>query len=60
LTVQQDRFEVRTDLRTDTGWSEQVLKQADDLVALPAFGLSCRVADLYRGTPLMPRQPRSR
>ena len=59
LTVQQDRFEVRTDLRTDTGWSEQVLKQSDDLLALPAFGLSCSVADLYRGTPLMPRQPRS-
>ena len=60
LTVQQDRFEVRTDLRTDTGWSEQVLKQSDDLLALPAFGLSCSVADLYRGTPLMPRQPQSR
>jgi Uma2 family endonuclease len=59
LTVQQDRFEVRIDLRTETGWSEQVLKQADDLLALPAFGLHCRVADLYRGTPLIPRQPRS-
>jgi Uma2 family endonuclease len=60
LTVQQDRFEVRTDLRTETGWSEQVLKRPDDTVALPDFGLSCSVADLYRGTPLMPRQPRSR
>ena len=59
LTVQQDRFEVRIDLRTDTGWSEQVLKQADDLVALSAFGLSCKVADLYRGTPLLPRKRRS-
>jgi Uma2 family endonuclease len=59
LTVQQDRFEVRIDLRTDTGWSEQVLKQADDIVTLSAFGLRCRVADLYRGTPLVPRKPRS-
>jgi hypothetical protein len=57
--VQQDRFEIRIDPRTDTGWSEQVLKQADDLLALPALGLSCKVADLYRGTPLMPRRPRS-
>ena len=60
LTVQQDRFEVRTDLRTDTGWSEQVLKQADDILALPDFGLRCKVADLYRGTPLVPRRPLSR
>lgn len=59
LTVQQDRFEVRIELRTDSGWSEQVLQQADDLLALPAFGLRCKLADLYRGTPLMPRQPRS-
>ena len=60
LTVQQDRFEVRVDLRTDTGWSEQVLKQPDDLLALPDFGLRCKVSDLYRGTPLAPRQPRQR
>ena len=59
LTVQQDRFEVRIDLRTETGWSEQVLTQADDLLALPAFGLRCKLADIYRGTPLMPRRPRS-
>jgi len=59
LTVQQDRFEIRIDLRTDTGWTEQVLKQADDLLALPAFGLRCELAALYRGTPLMPRRPRS-
>jgi Uma2 family endonuclease len=59
LTLQQERFEVRIDLRTDTGWSEQVLKRPDDLLALPAFGLRCKLADLYRGTPLMPRRPRS-
>ena len=59
LTVQQDRFEVQIDLRTETGWSEQVLMQADDILAIPAFGLRCSVADLYRGTPLVPRRPRS-
>jgi Uma2 family endonuclease len=36
LTVQQDRFEVRIDLRTDTGRTEQVLKRPDELLALPA------------------------
>jgi Uma2 family endonuclease len=59
LTVQQDRFEVRIDLRIESGWSDHLLNKADDIVALPAFGLNCRVADLYRGTPLVPRQPRS-
>jgi Uma2 family endonuclease len=58
LTVQQGRFEVRIDLRTETGWSEQTLRQADDTLTLPEFGLSCKVSDLYRGTPLMPRRPR--
>jgi len=56
LTVQQDRFEVRVDLRTDAGWREQVLKQGDDTLALPDFGLRCKVADLYRGTRLVPRK----
>jgi Uma2 family endonuclease len=60
MTVQQDRFEVRIDRRTETGWSDQVLKQADDVLALPDFGLRCKVSDLYRGTPLMPRRPRAR
>jgi Uma2 family endonuclease len=60
LTVQQDRFEGRVDLRTDTGWSEQSLKKPDETLALPDFGLRCQVADLYRGTPLVPRQPRQR
>jgi Uma2 family endonuclease len=60
MTVQQDRFDLRIDLRTETGWSDQVLKRPDDIVALPAFGLRCKMSDLYRGTPLMPRRPRAR
>jgi len=60
LTVQQNRFEVRIDLRSDTGWSEQLLNKPDDILALPAFGLRCKLSDLYRGTPLLPRQPRQR
>lgn len=56
LTVQQDRFEVRIDVRTDAGWTDQVLSAPDDVFALPDFGLRCKVADLYRGTPLVPRR----
>jgi Uma2 family endonuclease len=60
LVVQQERFEVRIDLRTDAGWSEQVLKKPDDILALLDFGLRCKVADLYRRTRLVTRQHRSR
>ncbi len=56
LTVQQDRFEVRVDLRTSAGWQEQLLTKPDDLLALPEFGLRCKLSDLYRGTALQPRQ----
>jgi len=58
LTVQQERFEVRIDLRAEAGWSDQLLTSPDDALVLPDFGLRCNVADLYRGTPLLPRQPR--
>lgn len=59
LTVEQDRMEVRVDVRTKDGWSSRTLGATDDVV-LSAFGLSCAVADLYDGTPLKPRttQPR--
>lgn len=55
LRVREDSIDVRVELRTDTGWKDQVLTKPDDLLTLPAFGLSCRVSDLYRGTPLLPR-----
>lgn len=56
LTVQQDRIEVGIDLRTDTGWSEQVLTQPDDLLVLADFGLRCKLSDLYRKTHLLSRR----
>ncbi len=55
LTVQQDRQEVCLDVRTSTGWQQQVLTGPDDLLVLPEFGLRCKVSDLYRGTALQPR-----
>jgi Uma2 family endonuclease len=34
------------------GWEQRSLKKAGDPIEMPEFGLSCRVGDLYRGTPL--------
>jgi Uma2 family endonuclease len=34
------------------GWEQRTLKKAGDPIEMPEFGLSCRVGDLYRGTPL--------
>ena len=59
LTVQQDRVEVRIDLRAEAGWDEQVLKRLGDPLVLAEFGLRCKVSDLYRGTSLAPRQAES-
>jgi len=52
LTIQQERLEVRVDLKTDQGWTHQVLTKLDDTLDLADFGLRCLLADLYRGTPL--------
>jgi Uma2 family endonuclease len=56
LTVQQDRLEVRIDLRSASGWSEQTLTNRDDNLVLADFGLSCKLSELYRGTALEPRE----
>lgn len=51
LLVRQDRAEINVDQRGDSGWHSQVL-QGEDELSLPAFGLFCRVKDVYRRTPL--------
>jgi Uma2 family endonuclease len=51
LLVRQDSVEITVDRRTGDGWHSQVLQGADEL-ALPEFGLTCLVRDLYRDTPL--------
>jgi Uma2 family endonuclease len=33
-------------------WQPAIFQAADDLIEMPELGLQCRVADLYRGTPL--------
>jgi hypothetical protein len=40
-------------------WQPAILTQADDSIEMPEFGLRCRVADLYVGTPLDPQGARS-
>ena len=60
LTVQQKHVEVRVDLRTDAGWTEQILRKPEDLLVLSDFGLRCKLSDLYRGTRLVSRQHRQR
>jgi Uma2 family endonuclease len=35
-------------------WQPLILTKADDSIEMPEFGLRCRVADLYVGTPLDP------
>jgi Uma2 family endonuclease len=59
LIIEQDRMEVRLDVRTQNGWTSQTLGPDHDL-NLPAFGLQCAVAELYEGTPLQPRRERKR
>jgi Uma2 family endonuclease len=51
LLVRQDRSEIIVDRRTADGWRSQVLHAADELTVLE-LGLTCRVADVYRDTPL--------
>jgi Uma2 family endonuclease len=54
LLIEQDRIEVRVDVRDGKGWVSSTLGPADELI-LPLFGLRCPVTDLYEGTPLRPR-----
>lgn len=37
-------------------WEPAILRQPDEPIVMPEFGLRCRVGDLYRGTPLDPQR----
>ncbi len=37
-------------------WQPAILSKPDDPIDMPEFGLRCRLADLYRGTPLDPQR----
>jgi Uma2 family endonuclease len=50
LVIQQDRYEVKLDARTQDGWIREKLSSPDDQLVLPEFGLKCSLADIYKGT----------
>jgi Uma2 family endonuclease len=39
-------------------WDPLMLRQHDDAIEMPEFGLRCSVGDLYRGTPIAPHRSR--
>ncbi|MDP3895343.1 MAG: Uma2 family endonuclease [Mesorhizobium sp.] len=51
LILSQKEFVVEVWSRSD-GWKGRVYRSPDDVIELPEFGFSCKVADLYRGTPV--------
>jgi Uma2 family endonuclease len=51
LIISQKDFAVEVWSRSND-WKGRVLRSPDDLIELPEFGFACRVADLYRGTPV--------
>ncbi len=55
IVIEPREFLVEIHARRES-WQPLVLKQADDLIEMPEFGLRCRVIDLYRGTPLDPQR----
>jgi Uma2 family endonuclease len=55
LVIDPQNFMVEIYARTRK-WEPVVLKRPDDVIEMPEFGLHCRVADLYVGTPLDPRR----
>jgi Uma2 family endonuclease len=50
LAIRQDQYDVGVDLRSDSGWHQQVWSHPDDALVLTEFGLQCSVRDLYKGT----------
>jgi Uma2 family endonuclease len=53
VVVEPSEFMVEIHARHES-WEPKVLKQPDDILEMPEFGLRCRVVDIYRGTPLDP------
>jgi hypothetical protein len=52
LLIDQKRVHIEVLSRAD-GWQSVVLDRLDAILKLPEFGFSTRVANLYRGTPLL-------
>ena len=54
LVIDQDAIRVELHVR-ETSCRKTALTDANDRLRLDAFGLTARVGDLYRGTPLLRR-----
>jgi Uma2 family endonuclease len=51
LILSQKDFAVEVWSRA-ASWQGRIFRSPDDVIELPEFGFSCKVADLYRGTPV--------
>jgi Uma2 family endonuclease len=58
LVIEQDRIDVSVWRLGTGGWMEQRMSALTDELVVEEFGLRCTLADLYRGTTLLPRAPR--
>jgi Uma2 family endonuclease len=55
VVIEPGEFLVEIHARREN-WQPKVLKQPDDIVEMPEFGLRCCVVDIYRGTLLDPQR----
>ena len=55
VVIEPSEFLVEIHARRES-WQPKVLKQPNDIVEMPEFGLRCRVVDIYRGTLLDPQR----
>lgn len=53
IVVEQHRLEATLSRRSGEAWQTWALTHPDETLELPTCGLTCRLADLYRGTPLI-------
>jgi Uma2 family endonuclease len=55
VVIEPSEFLVEIHAKRES-WQPKVLKQPDDIIEMPEFGLRCSVVDIYRGTPLDPQR----
>ena len=55
VVIEPREFLVEIHARRE-GWQLKVLRQPDDIVEMPEFGLRCDVVEIYRGTSLDPQR----
>lgn len=56
LVIEQARVGLSVSLFSETGWTGRSFTELTDQLILEEFGLRCTLADLYRGTALLPRR----